>query len=59
MTFNDIVSIIANNGMSIVIIAYLIFRDYTFNIKLEDLLTELNTVVKALEKTIEKEKGDN
>lgn len=44
----EIVQLIVNNGMSIVLVAYMIFKDYTFNKNITSVLTEIKEVLSTL-----------
>ncbi len=60
MTMTDIVNLVINSSVSVVIIAYFIFRDYKWNTKLIETLTKIETALEDLKKeyrTINK-KGD-
>lgn len=46
----EIVDLIVNNGMSVVIIAYLLFRDYKFTDKLDKSLESINETLAILKK---------
>lgn len=54
---SDIVSLIQNTGVTIVILAYFIFRDYKFMSTLQNTLTTLVNTVETLKDVIGK-KGD-
>lgn len=45
---NDIVNLIVNSSVSVVIIAYFIFRDYKWNNKLVETLTRIETLLEEL-----------
>lgn len=53
MDFNDIISLLTNNGIGIACIVYFLFRDYKF---MNTLIATLTTI-KCLCENIEKEKG--
>ena len=44
MTLEAIINLIATNGMSIVIIAYFLFKDYKFNQQIVEVLNEVREV---------------
>lgn len=44
MTLEAIINLIATNGMSIVIIAYFLFKDYKFNQQICEVLNEVREV---------------
>ena len=44
----EIVNLIVSNGMSVVIIAYFLFKDYKFNGQILDVLGEVKDVLTAL-----------
>ena len=46
----DIVNLIINSSVSVVIIAYFIFRDYKWNTKLIETLTKIETAIDDLKK---------
>lgn len=46
----DIVNLIINSSVSVVIIAYFIFRDYKWNTKLIETLTKIETALDDLKK---------
>lgn len=48
MGLNEIISLIATNGMGIVLIAYFIFKDYKFNTAITTVLTEIKEVLAVL-----------
>ena len=45
---NDIVNLIVNSSVSIVVIAYFIFRDYKFNNKLVESLTRIEQLLDTI-----------
>lgn len=49
MSFEDVVNILVNNGMSICITAYFLYRDYKFNEQQIVLLTSIREIVKQLQ----------
>lgn len=49
----ELVNLIVNNGMSVVIIAYFLFKDYKFNEQIIGVLGEIKEVL-----TVIKEKED-
>lgn len=56
MGLEEIASIIMNNGLSVVLVAYFIYKDYKFNQNILDVLGEMKEVLACL-KTWH-EKGD-
>ena len=48
MALNDVISLIASNGMAVVIIAYFLYKDYKFNDHITRLLSEVKEVLTAL-----------
>lgn len=44
----EIVDLIMNNGLSVVLVGYFIFKDYKFNGQIIDILTEVKEVLSAL-----------
>lgn len=54
MEMDSIVTMIMNCGSSIVIIAYLIFKDIRFQNELQKILTNLDSSLKSLEKALDK-----
>ena len=52
MEFNDIISLIVNNGVAVAVIIYFMFRDYKFLSELGKSIQELIDSVKSFEKTI-------
>lgn len=51
---DEIVNLILNSSVTIVVIAYFIFRDWKFNEKLTSALTSLNETVTMLKELIMK-----
>lgn len=49
MEVNEIVNLISQNGMSIVIIGYFLYKDYKFNQQILDVLGEVREVLSALQ----------
>lgn len=47
MDLNSIVELIINNGMSVVIILYFLYKDYKFN---ENIINVLSSIEKVLER---------
>lgn len=45
---NDIVNLIVNSSVSIVVIAYFIFRDYKFNNKLVESLAKIEQLLDTI-----------
>ena len=50
MNMTDIVNLVINSSVSVVIIAYFIFRDYKWNTKLIETLTKIETAIDDLKK---------
>lgn len=50
-TVQQLVELITTNGMSIVIIAYFLWRDYKYNSQLILLMSELKQLIQALNQT--------
>ena len=48
MTLNEIINLIATNGMAIVIIAYFLFKDFKFNSTIVGVLSEIKEVLAIL-----------
>lgn len=48
MTLNDIIQLIMNNGMSVVLMAYFLFKDFKFNGHITTVLTEIKEVLASL-----------
>lgn len=44
----ELVNLIVSNGMSVVIIAYFLWKDYKFNGSIVDILTEIKEVLAVL-----------
>lgn len=44
----EIVNLIVSNGMSVVIIAYFLYKDYRFNASITSILTEIKEVLAIL-----------
>lgn len=44
----EFVSLIVSNGMSVVIIAYFLFKDYKFNGSITEILTEIKEVLAVI-----------
>ena len=49
MEVSEIVNLISQNGMSIVIIGYFLYKDYKFNQQILDVLGEVREVLSALQ----------
>lgn len=56
MELEQVVNLIVNNSVSIVVLAYFLFRDYKFMDTLKTTLTTLVKTVEALEREVDKEK---
>ncbi len=46
---NDLVNLIVSNGMSVVIIAYMLFKDFKFNETITTVLEQINITLAKLE----------
>ena len=55
MSMSDIVNLIVQNGMSVVIIGYFLFKDYKFNDQMVSILCEVKEVLASLKTYHEKE----
>lgn len=51
----EMVNLIVSNGMSVVIIAYFLYKDYKFNQSILDVLGEMREVLSALKTWHERE----
>lgn len=49
MTIQELVNMIVQNGMSVIIIAYFLYKDYKFNEQIIDTLTAIDKVLGKLE----------
>ena len=61
MGFDDIVSMIVNNGVGVACIVYFMFRDYHFMQKLTDTLASLTAALEQLQdvtKIVEEERSN-
>ena len=60
---NDIVNLIVNNGLAVVVVAYFLYRDYKFQVSLNQTMQELKDIVINVKEIVvsigEKEKGKN
>ena len=60
---NDIVNLIVNNGLAVVVVAYFLYRDYKFQVNLNQTMQELKDIVINVKEIVvsigEKEKGKN
>lgn len=45
----EIVTLIMNNGLSVVLVGYFIFKDYKFNQQITDILGEIKEVLACLQ----------
>ena len=45
----EIVTLIMNNGLSVVLVGYFIFKDYKFNQQITDILGEIKEVLAGLQ----------
>lgn len=62
MGFDDIVSLLVNNGIGVVCIIYFMYRDYHFMQKLTEALASLTATLdqlRVLTKDLENERGDD
>lgn len=57
MGLEEITSIIMNNGLSVVLVGYFIFKDYKFNQQILDILGEMKEVLACL-KTYHAKEGE-
>lgn len=48
MELNDIATLIMNNGLSVVLVGYFIWKDYKFNDSITKLLGEIKEVLAVL-----------
>lgn len=48
MDFQDVISLLVNNGIGIVCIIYFMLRDYKYMARLSDVISELNATLKLL-----------
>lgn len=51
----DIVNLIVSNGMSVVIIAYFLFKDYKFNEQIISVLEKINETLAILKERVNDE----
>lgn len=58
MEMEQIVNLVMNSGVSIVVIAYFIFRDYKFMTQLQNTLQSLVDAVNVIDKMISVKKED-
>lgn len=58
LILEEIVNIIMNNGLSVVLVAYFIFKDYKFNQQIIDVLGEMKQVLAVLQTFHAKEYDD-
>lgn len=56
MELQEVVSLLQNTGVTIVIIAYFMYRDYKFLDTLQNTLTALTTAVDHMEDLIKEQK---
>lgn len=54
MGLNDLVTLITTNGMSVIIIAYFLYKDYKFNDQIIEVLSEVKEVLVELKTWHEK-----
>ena len=57
MAFNEMVNLLVQNGMSVVIIGYFLYKDYKFNEQILSVLGEVKEVLASLQTWHEKEAG--
>ena len=57
MGLEEITNVIMNNGLSVVLVGYFIFKDYKFNQQILDVLGEMKEVLACL-KTYHAKEGD-
>lgn len=57
MGMNELVNLISTNGMSVIIIAYFLYKDYKFNDQIIDVLSEMKEVLVELKTWHEKAGG--
>ena len=55
---NEIVNLISNTGVTIVVLAYFIFRDYKFMNKLDNALSTLTNTVDTLKQVVISKGGE-
>lgn len=55
MTMQDVVNLICQNGMSVVIIGYFLYKDYKFNDQIVSVLGEVKEVLTSLKTLHESE----
>ena len=55
MNMENILQLIANYGVTIVIVAYFVYKDNKFSVSLERTLQELKDTIKALKETVERD----
>lgn len=48
MAIEELTSLIMNNGLSVVLVGYFIFKDYKFNQQILDVLGEMKEVLACL-----------
>lgn len=48
MTFDQIIEVVLNNGMSVAIILYFLYKDYKFNDSILKVLGEVKEVLSSL-----------
>lgn len=54
---NDIVNLIINSGVSVVIVAYFIFKDNKFNNELVKTMTEITVTLKDIQEDLKSYKN--
>lgn len=53
MNINDIIQLIMNNGMSVVLMAYFLMKDWKYNGQIISILTEIKEVLAIVRKDVE------
>lgn len=48
MGFDELINLAVTNGMSVIIIAYFLYKDYKFNDQIVNILSEVKEVLTAL-----------
>ena len=48
MVFEEMINLAVTNGMSVIIIAYFLYKDYKFNDQILNVLSEVKEVLTAL-----------
>lgn len=55
MGIQDMVSLIATNGMAVVIVAYFLYKDYKFNGQLISIMSETRETLASIKEIMKKE----